>query len=74
MEKLDQNGKLLQKFWMPDGENVSKANEAALRGWMEGKKIPSGVPDIPFFLLAEQYAELRAKAVEDFQQQGWIPK
>jgi len=61
----DPAGELLQKFWMPDGVNVNKINEAKLLEWMGNNGIVKDVMYIPPLIMYAEYSTKRAKAVKD---------
>jgi hypothetical protein len=57
----DKSTRILRNFWKPK-DVVDPTNEAALKGWLKKNGKPD---DLYAFLYFKEYAEARAKAVED---------
>ena len=60
----DDAGKVLRRFWKPDGKNVDKSNATALQAWLTKEKINV---EISFFIQTDTFATQRVKAVTDLK-------
>jgi hypothetical protein len=61
---FDDSGQKLRKFWKPDG-TINSENQDKLRKWMRANGVDPG--SINFFILDEEFAAKRAKAVADLK-------
>ncbi len=59
----DEAGDLIRKFWKPDGRNINRKNQQAIRNWLTKNNINE--PSITFFLRSELFAHFRNQFVAD---------
>jgi hypothetical protein len=59
----DSAGDVIRAYWKPDGTNINKEHDKAIRQWMS----QNGIDDtsITFFMRAQQFEDARLKAVKD---------
>jgi hypothetical protein len=58
-------GKILARFWKPDGKSINTKNEASLEKWMEDNHFSTTPGSITVFLRTAEQEEARKRAVQE---------